>query len=283
MSYFELQQPDKAKKTFQQAYQLHQAKDAVLSDRHAVELARFRDEAVALLLGGTPKNLIEQAEQLARKGDWKAAADEFVRVLEIFPDDHWAWYRSAVLQLKLGNFSGYQQHCRKMLELFGQTGDAYIAERAGKICLIVPDALPGDKRPFQLAERAVSLNNRNPLFTLSLGIARYRDGQFRSCLKWLKDSETGTGYNTKNIYFAATLNLFRAMAHHRLKQTDQAQQSLAYSTKIIEERFPKLGAGWHDRLMCEIVSEEARKLIGEKLNAEQQPETPPVAAPKPGG
>jgi len=57
-----------------------------------------------------------------------------------------------------------------------------------------------------------------------------------------------------------------AMAHHQLKQTDQARTALAKGLDIVNGKMPKLdsgdlGGGWVDWIIAHALLKEARALI----------------------
>jgi len=271
MTQFQLEQSDKAKETYQRALDLHRRIETDLSLNHWQELYEFRIEAATLLLGEPPQAVFERAGQLAREGKWEPAADEFAKGLEIYPVDHWQWYRAGALQAYRNQPEEFRDICRKMLDLFGDTNDPFIAERAGKLALLLPDALPGDARPAQLCDKSASWRPDVPWFQLASAIARYRDKKYQDALARLQTAEAQVG---NQVYCHVLIELFRAMSLHRLEQQEAARQSLEAALRRLGEITPKppeaeeatldYGSGWHDYLMCEVVRREAETLVGDE-------------------
>lgn len=265
MTYFKLDQKDKAKETYEQALARHRGAEAKLSSNHWHELYRFRIEAATLFLGEPPKELFDRARELARKGDWGPAAALFAKGLEVYPEEHWQWYRSGALEAYLNHTDEYRDRCRKMLELFGDTQDPYIAERTGKLCLLLPDAIPNDARPAQLVEKAVGKRPEVPWFQLAAAIAKYRAGKFKESIAQLRTAETQAG---DQVYCRTLVELFQAMSQHRLGEHEAAQESLEKASERLIATAPKpeddtvdYGTSWHDRLMIEVIRREAEVVL----------------------
>ncbi len=265
MAYFRLHQKDKAKETYEQALDRHRGFEAKLSSTHWHELYGFRVEAATLLLGEPPQQVFDRARELARKGAWEPAAAQFAKGLDVYPDEHWQWYRSGALEAYLDHADEYRNRCRKMLELFGDTRDPYIAERTGKLCLLLPDAVPNDSRPTQLVDRAVGKRPDVSWLQLAAAIAKYRSGKFKDALEQLQTAETQAG---DQVYCRTFIELFQAMSQHHLGEHDAAQKSLAKAVARLDASAPQpedetvdYGTSWHDYLMAEVIRREAEGLL----------------------
>jgi len=237
MAYLKLEQTDKAKETYERACKLLRRPDR-LSSTQWHELHEFRAEAATLFLGEPPKQAFTRAAALARGGEWEQAADLFAKGLDVAPDDHWQWYRSGALQAYLEHPDEYQNHCRKMLELFGDTQDPFIAERTGKLCLILPDAVPDDPRPAQLLAKAVGMRPDVSWFLLASAIAKYRAGQFQEALVGLESAEA-QAQSGEDLYCNLMIGLVRAMSQHQLEENDAAQISLNKTIDQLKSTAPK--------------------------------------------
>ncbi len=270
MSYFALDQTDKAKKMYKLACESHRRHEARLASNHWHQMYEMRIEAATLFLEEAPQELFERAGDLARKGQWEEAASLFEKGLDVYSADHWSWYQSGALQAYLERSDEYGNHCRRMLELFGSTQDAYIAERTGKLCLLLPGAAPNDSRPARLIDKAVGMQPDAPWFLLASAIAKYRAGQFRDALERLQRAETQSG---DQRYCNALIELFRATSQHQLGEKDAAKASLERAIGLLNSTAPKAkdetaedesldyGSNWHDRLICEVILREAQALI----------------------
>ncbi len=270
MSYYAVDQTEKAKETYERACESHRRREADLPSNHWHELYDMRAEAATLFLGEAPQELFERAGDLARKGQWEEAADLFVKGLDVYSVDHWNWYQSGALQAYLECSDEYGNHCRKMLNLFGNTQDAFIAERTGKLCLLLPDAAPNDSRVKRLVDKAVGMQPDSPWFQLASAIAKYRDGQFNDALLQLQPAEAQSG---EQVYCTVMIKLFQATSQHQLGEQDAAKVSLESAVELLDSTAPKAeedeaegealdyGSNWHDRLLCQVILREAEALI----------------------
>ncbi|MBL7044534.1 MAG: tetratricopeptide repeat protein [Pirellulaceae bacterium] len=275
MSYFALEQKDKARETYERAAEFHRRNEDRLSSNHWQEMHEFRIEAATLLLGEAPKQIFDRAQTMARKGEWEQAAAQFAKGLDVYKDDHWHWYQSAALQAYLSQSDEYGNHCRKMLELFGDTEDPFIAERTAKLCFLLPDAAPDDPRPAKLAEEAVGMRSDNSWFALASAIAKYRAGQFQESLDRLRIAQVRSGDQT---YCNVLIELFRAMSQHQLGEQNAARKSLGKAIDLLNSNVPTpiddvvdYGPSWHDRLISQIILREAKALIMTEDSAPVEP------------
>src|SRR5262249_33048188 len=149
--------------------------------------------------------------------------------------DHWSWYCQAPLLLEIGDMDGYRRVCQELLTRFGKTNEAYIAERAAKTCLLVPNAVPNLSPVLQLAERAVTGTEKQAIyrwFLLARGMADYRAGRFAGAVDPLRKSLSPRG---QEVYLDGMAYLFLALAHHRMGQAEEARQSLAKARALSEK------------------------------------------------
>ena len=77
------------------------------------------------------------------------------------------------------------------MERFGDTDQPQPAERMGKACLLLPDALDAADfdRVQTLAERAVTGTEKDgyySFFVMAKGLADYRPGRHAEAVKWLE-------------------------------------------------------------------------------------------------
>jgi tetratricopeptide (TPR) repeat protein len=69
----------------------------------------------------------------------------------------------------------------------------------------------------RLAELAVAADPKNAVYVRTLGVARYRAGDFTAAIEALKRSIDAGGFNARNAFFLA-------MAHARLGDREEAGQ-----------------------------------------------------------
>jgi tetratricopeptide (TPR) repeat protein len=254
---------------------------AYLKRKRWKEEVKDYDEAVKLK-PNDPQVWREKASFDISHGRWQEAAKALAKVLELDPNEHYEWYQSAALHLQIGDMDGYRRHCREILRRFGQTDDPMIAERTAKVCMLLPDAVDDQKLVQQLAQRAIAGTEKHGFyhyFQLAKGIAEYRAGHFEQSMEWLPGSQKPRVVRAENSIQATFINastkalahLFMAMAQHRLGQADEARETLAKATWLIDAQVRKwkpddANMGDLDWFMAMIVRKEAEKLIEEKKN-----------------
>src|SRR5207249_128892 len=62
-----------------------------------------------------------RAEAYAERGDWERSRVDGAKAIGLGVEDPGVWYRQALVQLALGDLSGYRSTCAGMLDRFGKT------------------------------------------------------------------------------------------------------------------------------------------------------------------
>jgi eukaryotic-like serine/threonine-protein kinase len=206
------------------------------------------------------------ADQHARRGEWKRAADALGQAVTLRPDDYWQSHRLAILLAETGDLDSYRRHCRAMLERFGDTQKPEVAERIAKACLLLPGVL--DPEPAaRLAVRALELAPMHEYlrwFHLAKGMAEYRQGRFESAITYLEKSRA-LNPSGQHVPLEALDLLFLAMACQRLGKADEAARWLDQARKYMDQKFPKPGGDqggvWWDPVAARVVRREAEALF----------------------
>jgi len=209
----------------------------------------------------------------AENGRFKAATSDLQEVIDADPSEHEVWFFLTPLFIQTGELDEYRDHCRKMLARFQQTINAPIAERTAKCCLLMPSVLSPSEMAtaFKLAERAVALAKKGepaPWRRMTLSLAEYRQG---NCARALKTAELAQKEVTETRYFGhdachADTWFISAMAHHQLKQSDEARAAFAHGRIIVQTKLPGLASqdlsfAWVDVLMTYILMREADAML----------------------
>jgi tetratricopeptide (TPR) repeat protein len=201
----------------------------------------------------------------AQRGEWPAAITNYSKVVELLPDDHFAYYVLAPLLLQVGDVDGYRNHRERILRQFGGTSDPRIGERMTKACLLLPPS-PADLQTVQkMADVAVAAGTDQPdwvYYQFAKGLAEYRSGHFDEASRWLTQVIDHEGYYDRAVQACAVL----AMAQYQLKQPEQARATLANGIKIADTNLPKpashyFGQTWHDWIIDQVLMREAQSLI----------------------
>ena len=99
--------------------------------------------------------LAEQGHAHARQGQWKQAAAQFARVVEIDPGECRHWQALAVLQLQTGDHDAYRETCRKAFEELSH-GNALAQQFLAITCSLAPDATEDAEEIVRVADAALA-------------------------------------------------------------------------------------------------------------------------------
>ncbi|MCI0540831.1 MAG: tetratricopeptide repeat protein [Verrucomicrobiales bacterium] len=213
----------------------------------------------AVLLG-------KRADLRARQGRFAEAAADLTKAKEANPYAHWS--ELGALLVASGQLDAYRERCRKIAERFGISSDPLMAERVAKECLILPASGADLQVVAQMADRAAAVTNHwaVPWFQFVKGLAEYRQGRFVEAVQWMNKTLTATGDQLERDVEAY---MVQAMAHHQLKQTNEARAAFVSGAEIERTKLPKLESGylsgnWIDWIIAHALMREARAIIEDK-------------------
>jgi tetratricopeptide (TPR) repeat protein len=211
-----------------------------------------------------------RAEFRAQHGHWKEAASDFARVIELenVADDYDRdWHSLATLLVQSGDVAAYREHCRKSVELFGQTRD-FRAHQLSKACLTLPDcgvdiAIVGRLADASVASGPPGRKANWGAFLSNEALAKYRQGQFASAVDW---AEKTLAHEKEPSWITVETSTILAMARHQLKQSEFARAALKRAQDGAKNTLPKLdsadlGPNWIDVIICNTLLREAEALI----------------------
>jgi serine/threonine protein kinase len=229
--------------------------------------------------------LRERAEFRAQHGRWKEAAADFARVIQLRSEvDHETpyydrdWHSLATLLIQSGDVAGYREHCRKSVELFGETHGVFPAHQLSKACLTLPDCGVDVAIIARLSEASVA---RGPgaggnweaggrgaggnwgAFLSNEALAKYRQGRFASAVERV---EKTLAYEKEASWITVETSATLAMARYQLNQVELARTALMRAQDDAKKTLPKLdsadlGANWIDVIICDSLLREAKALI----------------------
>jgi Flp pilus assembly protein TadD len=202
-------------------------------------------------------------EAHARRGRWQDAAVIFRQLVERQPVRNRNWTMLAPLLLQAGDPQAYREHCRTMLDIFGESKLPITMERTAKACLLLPDDSGLLKDAVQLAAGAATSGASHPFvayFHLADGIGRFRSGQYDEAVRLLELARSRDG--DRDPHLSATSLCFLSMACHKLEREQDARRYLEQAQAVFAERLPTLDSGdlgpaWPDWLVCELARREA--------------------------
>lgn len=256
---------DAARKTYEQSIAMQKARAPYLQDSNQWnELYHLREELQTHFLGENPRDMIAQADSLIEEGKFKDAAKVFDRLLTVYHHDAWTWYRSATLQIYVGNNEPWRRQCEQMASLFADVDDAYVLERIGKSTLLAAAPNVARVQAQGFIEQANALEPDSMWFALARGLAMYRGGEYPEAVASLERSLTLKGRTrSADVCIYSLL----ALSHFRLDEeeaaTDKLNEAESAFKKLPKPGRDKLGSNWHDTLIAEILLREARSIVQE--------------------
>jgi tetratricopeptide (TPR) repeat protein len=199
------------------------------------------------------------------------SADDYARLVEAHPEEHWNCVFAAFAQLQEGRMDRYRGLSRAMLQRFESSPIWQVAERTGKLCLTVPDRPEFTRRAADLAERGLRLQPDNAWMLHCAALADYRAGRFESALARarrgrdaIKTTPFGDRPGLPALSFAV-----EAMAQARLDHTSEAQEALKqakgiFTTELAKVRGTQEYQGyWQDWVHCQFLVREAQAVVAD--------------------
>jgi serine/threonine-protein kinase len=167
-----------------------------------------------------------------------------------------------------------------MVNRFGNTTNAQIADRTAKSCLLLPSAIGPDELTAagNLADKALTLGKGSRWFhwfQFTKGLAEYRQGHFSGAVEGMQlvQKELVEAQDAARDMCEADTYFVSAMAQHQLQQSHEAHAALARGFEIVQTKLPMvrdLGPAWYDVLTTYILQREAKDLIEGIPAAEQK-------------
>jgi tetratricopeptide (TPR) repeat protein len=214
----------------------------------------------------------------ASLGLWDLAAADLAQAAELQDlVNATNWLQLALTRAYVGDIDGYRAACARMAErLQGSSVNLFTIDLV-RASVLMPDSATDPVALARTAEAIVAVEPQFAWFPHALGAAYYRAGQFERAIEWLSESlDAHPNWNARAINYP-----YLAMAYHRLGRHDEAQQALASAQATLEQwtvaRHEASGQGywvisqgatdfwpvfWWDWMVCQIVSGEARRMMG---------------------
>ena len=211
-----------------------------------------------------PRLLAKRAGLYARREKWQESAVDFASALKLAPEDHETQCHMAVLQLQVGNTPEYRRHCQDILKRNLWTNNVLVVVQTMKTCLWAADPIDSEFLKLLIQRCEHEATRIQASYSLEWGITCYRTGRYPQSIERVHEIRDHGSKESHCEYSLA--QLFQAMAHFRLGQTDVAFRSLYKANLIIDALLPNPGSGnlgenWVDVVVCWIVRCEAERLI----------------------
>jgi tetratricopeptide (TPR) repeat protein len=207
--------------------------------------------------------LAVRSDLMARRGRWQEAAADAALVPKYLPNDHYRYHTLAGLMVINHNRPEYEKLCQKILPMFADTSNPYIAERVADDCLLLPDSGVDLQVVNRLATRAVTTGNDASAMGYSQvckALSEYRRGQFSEAVVWAEKS-----LKTDQAFARARGYAVLAMAQWQLGQKEKARVALtngnSLAPRVSTDRPVDLGDSWIAWLFARISLDEAGQLI----------------------
>jgi hypothetical protein len=177
-------------------------------------------------------------------------------------------YYLALMQLRLGDETGYRVSCKALVDLPDYTADAAVQSRPIWTSCLASKSLEDLNVVVSRAEQYVASappDYRQLTLTLS-GAALYRAGQYEQAAEQFE--EAGVAYRSNEapsfISMIDYQRLFLAMTKWQLGQRDAARRLLAEMQTIVDKELKSPSITWNRRATLEVLRREAEALIEPK-------------------
>jgi serine/threonine protein kinase/tetratricopeptide (TPR) repeat protein len=210
-----------------------------------------------------------RADFHARLGQFREAAADFDKLIQLSPDDPMLYMQAACARLYLGDQSAYRDLCHRMLERFGKSTDWQVRDRVAKTCLAGPSAVDGAEPLLQLARANLAPSapkELSALFHLCGGMAEYRASDYPQAAALLRQSID----LHLSVESRATALAFLAMARYRLHDEAAARAALQEAHALFEQKISgptddviDPDETFQDWLICQSARREADQLISQ--------------------
>lgn len=211
----------------------------------------------------------ERGSALARRGQFREAAEDFRKATELDPSEHFRWYLRACTLAYLHDEAQFRETCRAMLDRFRNANTPEACERIGKASLLLPGASADLPAAMKLIDRAIESPSAAQFvhwFQIAKALAEYRRGPERFDAATALLAAARSKHDPKGPA-AATCDLIGAMIHVRQGDLQEGKQRMARAEAAVAAMGNTPGVddfgngGLENRLIYEVLHREAEELI----------------------
>ena len=207
-----------------------------------------------------------RAWAFANAHQWKDAADDLDRAVELGADRLRLLPFLADVKLAMGDTKGYRTTCALLLDQPASDSSADTANLVAWICVLASNSADRLDRVVRLAERAVASNPNQPEFLTTLGAALYRAGRYPEAVERLVEATVIEESDEDPFKW-----FLLAAAHQRLNHTEEArdvrrQAHTRFPTGFDNRNyleFPRQ-LSWEREVEWRLIINEAESLFSEK-------------------
>jgi tetratricopeptide (TPR) repeat protein len=238
------------------------------------------DEALTTAFVKQPSsaNLLDiRVDLKARRGQWKEAAADGALAFEHQPFNP-RYAMVAALFVKSHNRTDYEQLCKRLLKMFANTTDIYVADQVAKSCLFLPSSEVDLQVVGLLADIAVTRGigdpGAMPFYQDCKALAEYRRRHYAEAVEWAQKP-----LKIPRIYVHGHAYAVLAMAYWQLGQKDEARAILSKGNTSAPPIMPLSIAedperAWLAWLYARIQLDEATALIQPGSTTDNHPNHP---------
>jgi tetratricopeptide (TPR) repeat protein len=240
----------------------------LMSQKKLADAEQELDEALSPELISKPLSadlLTLKAGIEGRLGKWSKASADASRAFENQPLSSGRYSMVAALLVKTKNQSAYEEFCKRILAMLGDSTNIFVADQVAKSCLFAPASTVNLTNVSRLADTAVTFGAENkgalPFFAVCKALSEYRLGHFKEAAEWAKRSIDSRRKEAQGPAYGVL-----AMANWRLGRKDEARAVLAQGELLAPRIMPTrvtedTGDAWLAWLFARIQLEEATALV----------------------
>lgn len=210
------------------------------------------------------KTYWDRGQWYAANGLWGKAAIDLAETIRLNPQDTFSTYQLTALYAFRDDLSAYRQHCDFVMNLWGDSSEVILADRACMACLIHPHAIEDSDRIdtlIAMVKKEADKHRFANWFYRGIGLHAYRHGNFQAAIDACETSRRLNQEQNVAVLNAAN-HAIEAMAHKQLGNSEQASQSLSAVKNEFDNNLPTPGVTpmpgfWHDWLTAQILLREA--------------------------
>ncbi len=211
------------------------------------------------------KFLVLRAGLESRRGQWQEAANDCELAFKNQPLNYDAYALLAALLVKTHDRVAYEKFSEKILNLYPNTTDIFIADEVAKACLFLPPSEKNLPLISHLADMTVTLGKGDegamPFFQVCKALSEYRQGHFIEAAGWAQKTISSPRLDAHAHAYAVL-----AMADWQLGKKDQARAALAQGNVLAPSDLPAdeaedPGNTWMGWLFARVSLDEADVLM----------------------
>jgi serine/threonine-protein kinase len=197
-----------------------------------------------------------------RRGQGEVVRREWKKALDLDPPNHDSWFGYAELCLFLGDVDEYRRARQALIRRFGDTSDAWVAEKTARAILLMPSSDADLRTAVALVDRALAAKATTPEWVypyclFAKGLAEYRQGDFESAIATMK-TKAGT-------VMGPCPRFIIAMAQYRLGDEQESLTTLAAAIVTVDWGLTEVRS--HDHWLWHVLRREAETGILPNLAA----------------